>query len=266
MKRLCVIVIVLAAATVGAQQDSGEMVEWPYVGAEQSHTKYSPLAGIDSSNVDRLEIAWQWDPNEMPMPEYGARPGQLRGNAADDRRHAVLPHHVLPRRRARRRDRRREVGVRPARVRAGAGAGPAPAGSSTRGLAFRRDGDDLHLFLNSRVRLFAIDAATGQLITSFGRQRQRPSHAGPRPRGAGRRLRPDLAAGRLRGHRDRRQPGAGPRAAPLRHAGLGAGVRRPHRRAALDLLHRAAVERRVRRRHLGRPVVALHGPRQRLGP
>ena len=48
------------------------------------------------------------------------------------------------------------------------GRGSSPGGFKHRGLAFRRDGDDLHLFLNSRVRLYAIDAASGQLITSFG--------------------------------------------------------------------------------------------------
>ena len=51
MKRLCAIAIVASAAALGAQSESRGMVEWPYVGAEQSHTKYSPLAGPDSSLV-----------------------------------------------------------------------------------------------------------------------------------------------------------------------------------------------------------------------
>ena len=51
MKRLCAIAIVASAAALAAQDDTGGMVEWPYVGGEQSHTKYSPLAGPDSSLV-----------------------------------------------------------------------------------------------------------------------------------------------------------------------------------------------------------------------
>ena len=51
------------------------MVEWPYVGAEQSHAKYSALADITRANVDQLGLAWQWDPAEQPLPAYGTRPG-----------------------------------------------------------------------------------------------------------------------------------------------------------------------------------------------
>ena len=77
MKRLCALAIAASTALLSAQDDAGRLVEWPYVGAEQSHTKYSALADIDRSNVADLEIAWQWDPNEMPLPEYGARPGSF---------------------------------------------------------------------------------------------------------------------------------------------------------------------------------------------
>ncbi len=48
--------------------------------------------------------------------------------------------------------------------------GASPAGFHHRGLAFRRDGDALTLFLNSRTRLYAIEASTGHLIESFGEQ------------------------------------------------------------------------------------------------
>ena len=41
--------------------------------------------------------------------------------------------------------------------------------------------------------------------------------------------------------------------------------RRAHRKAAVGVSHRAAERRRVRRRHLGRRIVALHRQRQRLG-
>ena len=78
MRRLCVVAIVASAAATllgaGAQEPDG-LIEWPYVGAEQSHTKYSLAADITRANVDQLEIAWEWEVGEMPMPELGARPG-----------------------------------------------------------------------------------------------------------------------------------------------------------------------------------------------
>ena len=44
MKRLCAGAIVASTAVLGAQAPPKGMVEWPYVGAEQSHAKYSALA------------------------------------------------------------------------------------------------------------------------------------------------------------------------------------------------------------------------------
>ena len=73
MKRTSAVVITATAAVLGlsglnvdAQDASGDLVEWPYVGSDQSHTKYSPLDDIDRSNVDQLVVAWTWDPNELP--------------------------------------------------------------------------------------------------------------------------------------------------------------------------------------------------------
>ena len=170
MKRLRAVVLAAAVvwpAAAGAQQDAGGMVEWRYVGAEQSHTKYSPLAGIDSTNVDRLQIAWQWDPNEMPLPEHGARPGTFEATPLmiDGTLYFPTMYSNVVALDA-------ETGAEKwrfdPRVWELGGRGASPGGFKHRGIAFRRDGDDLHLFLNSRVRLYAIDAATGQLIPSFG--------------------------------------------------------------------------------------------------
>ena len=54
------------------------MIEWPYVGAEQSQTKYSPVDEITAANVGELEIVWRWEPNETPFGEYGTRPGPFQ--------------------------------------------------------------------------------------------------------------------------------------------------------------------------------------------
>ena len=54
------------------------MIEWPYVGAQQAHSKYSAADDITAANVGELEIAWQWEPNERPLEEYGTRPGAFQ--------------------------------------------------------------------------------------------------------------------------------------------------------------------------------------------
>jgi hypothetical protein len=39
---------------------------------------YSPLAGIDASNVSRLAVAWEWAPAEQPRQEFGTQPGNFQ--------------------------------------------------------------------------------------------------------------------------------------------------------------------------------------------
>jgi quinoprotein glucose dehydrogenase len=48
--------VLLAAASGAAKAQD----DWPAYAANHSSTKYSPLAQIDRSNVDQLEIAWRW--------------------------------------------------------------------------------------------------------------------------------------------------------------------------------------------------------------
>ena len=99
MKRIVAIVIVSCSAVVSGQPPSGSAVEWPYVGGDQAHTKYSALDDIDLANVDQLEIAWQWDAGETPLPD--ARPGSFQATPLMNRRHALLLDGFLARRGAR---------------------------------------------------------------------------------------------------------------------------------------------------------------------
>ena len=80
MRRWCAVVGTVLAATVAAAgaQEAGGPIEWRYVGADQAHTKYSAAADVTRDNVDQLEIAWQWDPGELPLPELGAAPARSR--------------------------------------------------------------------------------------------------------------------------------------------------------------------------------------------
>ena len=144
--------------------------------------------------------------------------------------------------------------------------GASPAGYHHRGLAFRRDGNELHLFLNSRTRLYAIDAATGRLIPSFG-----DNGSVLLTEGHGRDVPPEtydqtsppvvyddlvIVGSRVpdRVQKEYDTPGR------CRHSMRARGERR------WNLLYRPPVERRVRGGHLGEPVVAHHGPRERVGP
>ena len=77
MKRVIVVAALLATALVftvfaGAREPAAR-IEWPHVGSEQAHTKYSTADEITAVNVGELEIVWQREPDEMPLDEYGNR-------------------------------------------------------------------------------------------------------------------------------------------------------------------------------------------------
>ena len=84
MKRCVAIAALLSTALVGAQERGG-MIEWPHVGSEQAHTKYSTADEITAANVAEMEIAWQWEPNEMPLQRIRDAAGRLPGHTDHDR-------------------------------------------------------------------------------------------------------------------------------------------------------------------------------------
>ena len=165
--RRCAIAVVLGTVVLGAQDRSGEMVEWRYVGAEQSHTKYSAVDDINLTNVDQLEIAWEWEPGELPLEEFGTRPGRFEAMPLmiDN---VVYLSTMYTRVVALDADTGQELwAFDPGAYRTGP-RGAGPGGFKHRGVAVWGAGDDMRIFLNSRDSLYALDAETGELIRSFG--------------------------------------------------------------------------------------------------
>ena len=164
--RLCAIAVVVGTAVLGAQDRAGEMVEWRYVGAEQSHTKYSAVDDINLTNVDQLEIAWTWEPGELPLEEFGTRPGSFEAMPLmiDN---VVYLSTMYTRVVALDADTGEELwAFDPEAYRTGP-RGAGPGGFKHRGVAVWGSGDDMRIFLNSRDSLYALEK-TGELIRSFG--------------------------------------------------------------------------------------------------
>ena len=157
---------ILSTASPSAGQPA-TMIEWPYVGSGQAQTKYSTAGEITAANIGELAIAWQWRPNEMPFEQYGTRPGPFQATP-------IMIGNILY---------LSTMYARVAALDAETGAelwifdpgayesgpkGAGPRGFKHRGIAYWRDGDEARIFLNSRGRLYAIDAATGTLDPGFG--------------------------------------------------------------------------------------------------
>ena len=134
--------------------------------ARSSRTRHSPVDDINLTNVDRLEIAWEWEPGELPLEEFRTRPGSFQAMPLmiDN---VVYLSTMYARVVALDADTGEELwAFDPEAYRTGP-RGAGPGGFKHRGVAVWGSGDDMQIFLNSRDSLYALDAKTGELIRSF---------------------------------------------------------------------------------------------------
>ena len=75
MKRVLSITVIcgLTLSSVAAQQ-------WPQPAGDQGASHYSPLDQITPANVNQLRVAWEWQPNETELPQFGTRPGAFQAS------------------------------------------------------------------------------------------------------------------------------------------------------------------------------------------
>jgi quinoprotein glucose dehydrogenase len=163
------IAALLAAMIVGlipAQKNSVQ--EWPFYGGDPGGSKYSPLDQINRSNVQRLEVAWEWKTGEKRMEEYKTFPGMFEATPlmSGGTLYLSTPYN-------------RVVALDPETGRErwtfdpkayADGQVPNGTGFVHRGVALWRDSRSgrLRVIMNSRYRLISLDAETGRPVDSFG--------------------------------------------------------------------------------------------------
>jgi len=160
--------LLLAAPLVLTPQgrESSRQVEWLYYGGDPGGSRYSPLADINAENIGRLQVAWQWKHWETPLEQYGTTPGFFENTPLmiDGVLYVTTPYNSIAALDA---ESGKELwrfdgeGYKLGQVLSG-------SGWKLRGTAFWRDGGKLRLFLNSRHRLFSLDAQSGKPVSSFG--------------------------------------------------------------------------------------------------
>src|SRR6478672_5957680 len=156
--------LLLAAVTTPAQQrprgtDGGE---WPAYAGDRRNHHYSPLAQIDSSNFDRLEVAWRFKTDALgTRPEYKLEGtplmvGGVLYTTGGTRRSVVAL------------DAATGELIWSHAEREGARAVASPRQLSGRGLAYWSDGREQRIFyVTTGYRLVALDARTGARIAGF---------------------------------------------------------------------------------------------------
>ena len=137
--------------------------EWPYYGADQGNTHYSPLVQIGAANFNKLEVAWRFKTDALgPRPEYQfeSTPLMVGGmvySTGGSRRAVVAL----------------DAGTGELKWMhsedEGARGTAGPRQLSGRGLAYWTDGREARiLYVTPGYRLVALDAKTGNLVTTFG--------------------------------------------------------------------------------------------------
>ena len=143
--------------------------DWPFYGGDQAGTKFSPLADVNTTNVAKLAVAWEWINGEKALEGFGTRPGSFQATPLmiDNVLYLSTPYNRVVALNA-------ETGAELWAFDPKAyedGQPPNGTGFVHRGVAAWRDsanGNALRIFINSRYRLFAIDAKTGRPVESFG--------------------------------------------------------------------------------------------------
>ncbi len=137
--------------------------EWPTYGGDLASRRYSPLAQVDASNFNALEIAWRFKTENLgPRPEFQfqATPLMVGGTlyfTAGARRAAVAVDAATG-----------EMKWMHT-VDEGPRGSAAPRQLSGRGLSYWTDGKDARiLYVTPGYMLVALDARTGRRLTDFG--------------------------------------------------------------------------------------------------
>ena len=172
--RIRLLTILVSGSILAAQQVPSRQVEWLDYGGDQAGTKFSPLTDINAGNVQRLKIAWQWHHWDAPMPEMTSKDGVSSAGTmpmgfqntplmSDGVLFVTTPYNnaaAVDAETGKELWRRDNEAYR---------LGPIPAsGFKHRGAAFWKDGNKLRVFVNTRNRLFSLDAQLGTPVHSFG--------------------------------------------------------------------------------------------------
>jgi len=172
--RAAAVVAVVAAAAASAPYLRGQNQaptlpstakgEWTHYTADVRGSKYSPLAQIDASNFNKLEVAWRFKTDNLgPRPEYKLEgtPLMIGGvlyTTAGTRRSVIAL------------DAKTGEMIWSYSMREGARASNAPRQLSGRGVSYWTDGkgDDRIIYITPGYRMVALNAKNGTPISSFG--------------------------------------------------------------------------------------------------
>ncbi len=152
-------------------RDSETGRDWPTYGGNKAGNRYSPLTQINTQTVQKLQVAWMYDATEQPDP---ANPSRRRNREIQCQ--PIVVDGIL-------------YGTTPElklfALKAGTGEqvwkfepSPSDRPNSNRGVVYWENGADKRILYTVGSSLYAVQAQTGQSISSFGIDGRVDLHAG----------------------------------------------------------------------------------------
>jgi glucose dehydrogenase len=174
LRRIAPALVLLAVALVWlpqrmagqpAGQPSTKNGEWPAYNADIKGTRYSPLDQISAANFNKLEVAWRFKTDNLgPYPEYKLEgtPLMVKGvlyTTGGTRRSVIAL------------DAKTGELMWAHSLREGRRAAVSPRQLSGRGVAYWTDGngDDRIVYVTTGYRLVELNAKTGAVVRTFGK-------------------------------------------------------------------------------------------------
>ena len=158
------------AAARSKESDPRLRVEWPVHGGDSGAQRYSPLQAIQRSNVERLAVAWEWKTGEVQLDSATSttpRPGRFQATPVmiDDRLFLTTPMNRVIALDA---NTGQQLWAYDPHVEKMGDLASDRSVLVHRGVAVWSGAEGRRVFLSTRWKLIALDAATGQPIASFG--------------------------------------------------------------------------------------------------
>ncbi len=162
------LILGLLALSMANQPSRSAAVGWPVYGGDQGATRFSPVDEINRANVSGLRVAWTWRPGETALKEHGTEPGTFQNTPLmiDGVLYLSTPYNRVVALNAASGVELWRYDPEPFKD----GQPPNGTGFVHRGVAAWRDeAGALRIFMNSRYRLICLDAKSGTLVKTFGR-------------------------------------------------------------------------------------------------
>ncbi|MEX0619159.1 MAG: PQQ-binding-like beta-propeller repeat protein [Pseudohongiellaceae bacterium] len=163
--RLILIIFLSVSGSRYLIQAQAQAQDWPVTAADKGSTRYSPAAQINADNIDDLEIVWrrpaldasylEIDPEQRFTTNYVAAPVVTDGVGYIPNGVGLVEAFDA------------ETGATLWVQQPFGGAEDLP-GTTTRGVAYWAEGDEARILVQRGTGLYALDAATGEPISSFG--------------------------------------------------------------------------------------------------